>query len=1071
MRNSILVVVALVAPVLVATPASAATSELFLSEYIEGSSFNKAVEIYNGTGGAVDLAAGAYTLELYSNGSPTASRTEALSGTIADGDVYVLANASAHATILAQADITSSVINFNGDDGVVLRKGGVIVDAFGQQGVDPGSQWPGGGQNDTLRRKTAVCAGDTDFSNAFDASIEWDVFAQDTFGGLGSHSVPCGATGPSDPVINEFSASTTGPDVEYVEVFGNPNTDYSALTVLEIEGDSSKGNIDRTFPVGTTDGSGFWTTTVGSLSIENGSITLLLVEGFTGSVGNDIDADDNGAIDFTPWTRIVDDVAVFDGGSTDLTYSAVTLGPNYDGVSSFAPGGASRIPDGLDTDSATDWVRNDFSLFGIPGFPGSPAVGEAENTPGAANVAITAATDPLGVCGDLATLIHDIQGSGLSSSDVGSIREIEGVVVGDFRGFGGLNGFFVQEEDADADADASTSEGIFIFDPANAVALDPNDLVRVRGTVTEFFGLTEINNVAAVLDCNATGTATAATVALPVSTLDDFEPFEGMSVTFPQELVIAEYFNFDRFGEIVLNSERHQTPTAEFEPGSDAILAAQKFRLDRIVLDDGRSGQNPDPAIHPNGGVFDLTNLFRGGDTLQNVTGVMDYAFGAYKIQPTQGADYTSANPRTSAPDDVGGSLKVATFNVLNYFTTLDDSGDICGPEANDGCRGADNANELTRQQDKIVAAIAATGAGVVGLMEIENHLNDVPTADLVVGLNAATAPGTYDYIDTGAIGTDAIRVALLYQPASVTPLGGFEVLDSAVDANFDDTRNRPMLVQSFTHNATGEVVTVGVNHLKSKGSPCGAGDPDLGDGQGNCNLTRAATAQAIVDFMATDPTESGSSNYLVMGDLNSYDKEDPIDVLVAAGLKDLVFEYQGENAYSYVFDGQTGYLDYQLASPSLWPLVTGATVWHINADEADLIDYDTSFKKLAQDAIYAPDAYRSSDHDTVLVGLFADADGDGVLDDDDFCPDTAIPEGVPTVQLRPNSWALVDGDFEFDTLIKGKGLGPNRSYLIDDTAGCSCEQIIEVQGLGGGHTKFGCSIDVMDNWVELVTP
>ncbi len=139
--------------------------------------------------------------------------------------------------------------------------------------------------------------------------------------------------------------------------------------MLEIEGDSTKGTIDRTFPVGTTDGGGFWTTSVGNLSIENGSITLLLVEGFTGSVGNDIDADDNGGIDFAPWTRIVDDVAVFDGGAGDLTYAAVVLGPNYDGVSSFAPGGASRIPDGLDTESASDWVRNDFDLAGIPGFP------------------------------------------------------------------------------------------------------------------------------------------------------------------------------------------------------------------------------------------------------------------------------------------------------------------------------------------------------------------------------------------------------------------------------------------------------------------------------------------------------------------------------------------------------------------------------------------------------------------------------------------------------------------------------------------------------------------------------
>jgi predicted extracellular nuclease len=1059
---------------LAVTPANAAPSELFFSEYIEGTSFNKAVEIYNGTGGAVDLAAGVYTLELYSNGSATVSQSMALSGVIADGDVHVVAHPSANPAILLQADQTSgSVVNFNGDDGVVLRKAGVVVDAFGQQGVDPGSQWPGGGQDDTLRRKDAVCAGDTDFSNPFDASVEWNIFAVDTFDGLGSHAVSC-AGGASDPVINEFSASTIGsPDVEYVEVFGSPNTDYSAFTVIEIEGDSTRGTIDRTFPVGTTDGSGLWTTAVGNLSVENGSLTLLLVEGFTGSVGNDIDGDDDGAVDFAPWTRIVDDVAVFDGGAGDLTYSVVVLGPNYDGLSSFPPGGASRIPNGTDTDTAGDWVRNDFDLFGIPGFPGSPAVGEAENTPDALNLAITVVTDPLGVCGDQATLIHDIQGSGLSSSDVGSIREIEGVVVGDFQGPSSLNGFFVQEEDADTDGDPWTSEGIFVFDPANSVALDLNDLVRVRGTVSEFNGLTEINNVAAVLDCNTTATATASPVALPVAALDDFEATEGMSVTFPQELVIADYFNFDRFGEIVLTSARHLTPTAEVEPGPDAVAAAQEFLLDRITLDDGRSSQNPDPAIHPNGSIFDLTNLFRGGDTVQNVTGVMDYAFGSYRIQPTQGADYANVNPRTTVPDDVGGRLKVATFNVLNYFTTLDDGvNDICGPAGDQECRGADDANEFTRQRDKIVAAISAIGADVVGLMEIENPLDDTPTADLVAGLNDATAPGTYDYIATGAIGTDAIRVALLYRPAAVTPLGSFAVLDSTVDPAFIDTLNRPMLVQSFAQNASpGAVFTVGVNHLKSKGSDCNAvGDPDTGDGQGNCNLTRTAAAQAIADFMAADPTGSGSGDYLVIGDLNSYDKEDPIDALLDAGLKDLVFEFLGEDAYSYVFDGQTGYLDYQLASPSLWPKVAGATVWHINADEADLIDYDTTFKQPAQDAIYAPDAYRSSDHDTVLVGLFADADGDGVLDAQDVCPGTSIPEFVPTHDLGVNRWALVDDDNVFDTTLPNGG-GPGLSFDTQDTGGCSCEQIIEALGLGNGHTRFGCSNGAMRTWVDLVNP
>ena len=165
MRRKMLTVtllLAMVAALLPAVPVVAKAdpaTELFLSEYIEGSSFNKAIEIYNGTGGSVDLAAGVYTLELYSNGSATISASLALTGTLADGDVFVAAHGSADTAILAQADVTSNtVINFNGDDAVVLRKNGAVVDVFGQVGFDPGSQWAGGGQDDTLRRADTVCA-------------------------------------------------------------------------------------------------------------------------------------------------------------------------------------------------------------------------------------------------------------------------------------------------------------------------------------------------------------------------------------------------------------------------------------------------------------------------------------------------------------------------------------------------------------------------------------------------------------------------------------------------------------------------------------------------------------------------------------------------------------------------------------------------------------------------------------------------------------------------------------------------------------------------------------------------
>jgi hypothetical protein len=146
---------------------------------------------------------------------------------------------------------------------------------------------------------------------------------------------------------------------------------------------------------------------------------------------------------------------------------------------------------------------------------------------------------------------------------------------------------------------------------------------------------------------------------------------------------------------------------------------------------------------------------------------------------------------------------------------------------------------------------------------------------------------------------------------------------------------------------------------------------------------------------------------------------------------------------------------------------VTGAAVWHINADEPSALDYND----FNQDELYKADQYRSSDHDPLVVGLFGDNDNDGVLDVLDNCPGTVLPESVPTSgQLKPNHWALTDADFDFDTTAP-KGKDPGRSYSTTDTAGCSCEQIIQAQGLGNGHTKFGCSIGAMDNWIELVTP
>jgi predicted extracellular nuclease len=597
---------------------------------------------------------------------------------------------------------------------------------------------------------------------------------------------------------------------------------------------------------------------------------------------------------------------------------------------------------------------------------------------------------PFDVCAASYTPIYTIQGSGLSTPIPGTVTT-KGVVVGDFEGSAGQQGFYLQ--DLSGDGDPATSDGIFVFTGSSDI-VSVGQVVRVTGFARERFDQTTINGsnsngsavpAANIVNCG-TGSVAATDVSMPFTTVDEPERFEGMLVKFPQALVISEYFNYERFGEIVIalpldGESRPFTGTSIDEPGPPALDRAYQNSLRRITLDDGLGTQNPATLRHPNGDTFDLTNRFRGGDTVANTVGVLGYDFGLYRIQPTEPADYTSVNPRPASPEPVGGTVRVAAMNTLNFFVTADyPTGDPldnkCGPANSLECRGwdSDQSTEFTRQRDKLLTALSGLDADIIGLNELENSTGVEPLASIVSGL-----PG-YAYINTGTIGTDAIKVGLIYRPAVVTPVGDFKLLTSAVDSRFIDTKSRPSLAQTFMVNATGAKFTVAINHLKSKGSACDdVSDPDLGDGQGNCSQTRRAAAEALVDWLATDPTGSGDPDFMIMGDLNSYAQEDTIDEIKAGsddtvGTNDdftnLISHFHGAFAYSYTFDGAAGYLDHALANASLLGQVTGAADWHINSDEPDIFDYDTTFKPPAQDALYEVNAYRTSDHDPVVVGL-----------------------------------------------------------------------------------------------------
>jgi uncharacterized protein len=228
--------------------ASAATpTDLFFSEYIEGTSNNKALEVFNGTGAAVDLTG--YSIQIFFNGSTTAGFTLNLTGSVADGDVFVMASASASPVILAQADVTTSAGLFNGDDAITLRRpDATVIDSIGQIGVDPGTEWGSGltsTADNTLRRKPTVTSGDTDPSDAFDPAATWDGFATDTFDGLGSHTLGGGdqpATLSCGPTLTTSAGTAASRTVTATDA----DDTITDLAVTSVTPTPAAGSISRT---------------------------------------------------------------------------------------------------------------------------------------------------------------------------------------------------------------------------------------------------------------------------------------------------------------------------------------------------------------------------------------------------------------------------------------------------------------------------------------------------------------------------------------------------------------------------------------------------------------------------------------------------------------------------------------------------------------------------------------------------------------------------------------------------------------------------------------------------------
>lgn len=625
--------------------------------------------------------------------------------------------------------------------------------------------------------------------------------------------------------------------------------------------------------------------------------------------------------------------------------------------------------------------------------------------------------------------IAEIQGTGATSPLVGQTVTTRGVVTAAYPA-GGFRGFFLQTEGTGGARDlAAASDGVFVFQPSGALDADAvvGNYVEVTGKVSEFGGLTEVTAAPAnITDAGDDFDAvTPATNAWP-GTSAEREAIEGMLYQPSGPFTVSNTYSTNQYGEVGLAAGTKPLiqSTEVAAPRSAEALAVEADNARRAVtLDDGAStnflansfstgvcGTRPTPCL-TNG---DLTPAYVSQSKPVRVGAavtftkpvVVDYRFDLWRFQPTAtvvGPDNAASpaefeNTRTAAPDagdinQLGTSdIKVASFNVLNYFTTLGVQNATCQPytdRAGDGVtvrtgcdqRGAWDAADFQRQQSKIVSAINALGADVVGLMEIENSAalgeqTDEALSSLVTALNAKAGAGTWAYVPSStelppASEQDVITSAIIYKPASVMRVDQSRALgtQSADGQAFGNAREP--IAQVFKQKyGKGDKFLFVVNHFKSKGSAGPfPGDEDTGDGQGSSVTSRILQAQALRDWVPTVLEATSTKAVVMAGDYNSYTMEDPLDVLYKAGYTDVGSTFDNDS-WSYSFSGLSGSLDHILVNADALKMATGADHWNINSGESVALEY-SRWNYHGTD-FHQPDPYRSSDHDPVVLGLKA---------------------------------------------------------------------------------------------------
>ncbi|MEO0845162.1 MAG: lamin tail domain-containing protein [Cyanobacteria bacterium J06648_1] len=917
---------------------------LFISEYIEGSGNNKAIELFNNSDSLIDLGANGYSLEFYFNGSDTAGTSIELTGTVDSNGVFVVADNDADAAILAQTDLTSNSSFFNGDDAIALLENGVVIDSIGQIGFDPGSEWGSGDvstQNNTLRRNSDITVGDSNPDDTFDPSLEWSGFPQDTFDDLGSFNGAGGGGGNSSSItINEVDADTPGSDsAEFIELFdggtGNSSLDGLVAVLYNGNGDSSYAAFD--LDGFSTDSNGFFVLgneavanvglTFSNNTLQNGADAVALYQGDAADFPNGTVVTAEGLVD-----AIVYDTS--DGDDSELL-TALGQSTQFDEAANGNQDNESnsRVPDGTGsfiTQAPTPGVSN-------------------EQTP-----------PPV----DNFVPIFNIQGAALVSPLNSSQVSTTGIVTAVES-----NGFYLQ--DPTGDNNTATADGIFVF-TSSAPGVSVGDALEVAGTVSEFtpggassgnLSTTQISN--ANITTVSTGNTLPAAVIIgnggrvpPTTSIDDnpssynpdadgidfFESLEGMLVTAQDTVAVA---GTNRFGEIFTVVDGGAGATG-ISDRNTLNISPDDFNPEKVQIDQ-------DSDILPD---FDFPEV-NVGDSLGNVTGVISYDFGNFQINPTQPFSATPANLTAEVTSLQPGAeqLTVASYNVLNLDPN-DDDGDT---------DVADGRYEAIA--DDIVTNLNTPD--IIGLQEIQDNNGSVDDGVTAADANlqqlvdaiAANGGTQYEFIDNtfivdGASGGQPggnIQTAFLYNPdrvdlveGSVRPIG-----DQAPGSPFNGARLP--LVADFAFN--GQEVTVIDNHFSSKGgsSPIFGVDQPFEELQENPDVNgsldeRQAQAEAVDSFVEDILGDNPDANVAVLGDLNEFEFISPVDEILGSDLTNLVDTLPEDERYSFIFQGNSQQLDHILVSDSL-----------LEGAEFDIVHVNTEFAETPQ---------RASDHDPIIASL-----------------------------------------------------------------------------------------------------